>query len=150
MTSDRLLYLEDLAPGDEFHSGEHQIDTDQIRAFALQFDPQPFHLDEEAAKDTFFQGMAASGWHTAAISMKLFVASVPIAGGLIGAGAEIIWPRPTRPGEVLRVVSKVLEITPSRSRPECGIVKVENVTLNQRDEVCQRSVAKLLVFRREA
>ena len=95
----------------------------QIKAFARQFDPQPFHLDEHAAKETFFGGLAASGWHVAALTMKLLVeGGAPFAGGLIGAGSEIAWPKPTRPGDVLQVTSEVLEITPSRSRPDRGMV----------------------------
>lgn len=142
------LFLDDLAVGDEFTSEEYTVDAAQIREFAQQFDPQPFHLDEDAARGTFFEGLAASGWHTAAITMRLLVRSVPMAGGLIGAGGEISWPRPTRPGDVLRVVSKVIKISPSKSRPDRGIVTVQSDTLNQRGERCQRLVAKLLVFRR--
>ncbi|MBW0000490.1 MAG: MaoC family dehydratase [Verrucomicrobia bacterium] len=142
------LFLDDLAVGDEFTSEEYTVDAPQIREFAQQFDPQPFHLDEDAARETFFEGLAASGWHTAAITMRLLVRSVPMAGGLIGAGGEITWPRPTRPGDVLRVVSKVVKISPSTSRPDRGIVTVQSDTLNQRGELCQRLVAKLLVFRR--
>src|SRR3954471_21516501 len=98
------LYLEDLRVGQRFRSGTHRIDEGQIRAFAEQFDPQPFHLDAEAAKATLFEGLVASGWHTAAVTMRLLVESgVPIAGGIVGAGGEITWPNPTRPGDVLRV-----------------------------------------------
>lgn len=143
------LHLEDLAVGDHFRSGEHAIDVAQIKAFAGQFDPQPFHLDEEAARLTLFDGLAASGWHTAAITMRLLVTSgLPLAGGLIGAGVEIHWPRPTRPGDILHVDSIVREIVPSRSRPDRGIVTVESVTRNQRDEVVQRLVSKMVVMRR--
>src|ERR1700761_7632543 len=120
----RKLYLEDLRVGDVFVSSEQQIDANQIREFALSFDPQPFHLDEEAAKETFFGGLAASGWHTAAITMKLLVESVPLGGGVIGAGSEIAWPQPTRPGDLLHVVSTILEITPSKSKPDRAVVKV--------------------------
>ncbi|AVY95244.1 dehydratase [Microvirgula aerodenitrificans] len=143
------LHLEDLAVGDHFRSGEHAIDVAQIKAFAGQFDPQPFHLDEEAARLTLFDGLAASGWHTAAITMRLLVTSgLPLSGGLIGAGVEIHWPQPTRPGDVLHVDSTVLGIVPSRSRPDRGIVTVESVTRNQRDEVVQRLVSKMVVMRR--
>src|ERR1044071_2051387 len=96
-----LLYLDDLHIGQRFISGTHLIDEAQIKAFAHQFDPQPFHLDAEAAKETFFAGLAASGWHTAAISMRLVVESVPITGGIVGAGGELTWPAPTRPGMIL-------------------------------------------------
>lgn len=142
------LYLDDLAVGDEFRSAEHRLDAAQVKNYARQFDPQPFHLDENAARDSFFGGLAASGWHTASITMRLLVESLPFARGVIGAGAEIAWPRPTRPGDVLHVRSTVLEIRPSRSRPDRGLVTMESLTLNQDNEVCQRLVATLLAFRR--
>ena len=111
------FYLDDLFTGQRFDSAGHEIDADQIKAFARQFDPQPFHLDEQDAQETFFGGLAASGWHVAAITMKLLVGDgAPIAGGIIGAGGEIAWPNQTRPGDVLSVSSEVLEIKPSRSR----------------------------------
>ncbi|MEI6001529.1 MaoC family dehydratase [Paraburkholderia bengalensis] len=143
-----VIYLEDLSVGLVFTSSEHELDVEQIREFAQRFDPQPFHLSEEAARDTFFAGLAASGWHTAAITMKLLVQSLPFAGGVIGAGSDITWPRPTRPGDVLHVVSTIMEIAPSKSRPDRGIVTVQSDTLNQHGDVCQRSVARLLAFRR--
>lgn len=142
------LYLDDLELGQEFLSGEHALDADQILAYARQFDPQPFHLDPEAAKDSFFQGLAASGWHTMSITMKLLVQSLPFAEGVIGAGGQIAWPQPTRPGDVLRVKSEILKIRPSRSRPDRGMVQVRSTTLNQRGEVLQELTAELLVFRR--
>jgi acyl dehydratase len=145
----RELYLDDLRVGQRFTSATHALDEGQVIAFAAQFDPQPFHLDSAAAKDMFFGGLVASGWHTAAITMRLMVrGGVPIAGGLIGAGAEISWPRPTRPDDVLRVESEVLEITPSRSRPDRGMVKVRSETLNQRDQVVQVLEARMVVPRR--
>jgi acyl dehydratase len=132
---DRLYYLDDLRIGQRFSSGEHVLDATQIKAFAAQYDPQPFHLDEEAARGSLFGGLAASGWHTAAITMRLLVGGgAPIAGGVIGAGGEIAWPRPTRAGDVLRVESEVLEVTPSRSRPERGTVTLRSETRNQRGE----------------
>src|SRR5882724_3314027 len=143
------LYLEDLAVGRRFTSATHVIDAAQIKAFARQFDPQPFHLDDEAAKSTLFAGLAASGWHTAAITMRLLVeGGAPIAGGVIGAGGEIGWPRPTRPGDILRVESEVLEITPSRSRSDRGMITLRTETRNQRDEVVQVLTAKVVVPRR--
>src|SRR5450755_2291918 len=127
------LYLEDFTPGQKFVSATHALDEAQIKAFASQFDPQVFHLDTEAAKQTFFEGLAASGWHTAAITMKLLVESGPqLSGGMIGAGGELTWPRPTRPGDVLHVESEVLAVTPSRSRPDRGIVTLRSETLNQK------------------
>src|SRR5580704_10370400 len=140
------LYLDDFHVGQRFTSATHLIDREEIKAFARQFDPQPFHLDEEAAKSSVFGGLAASGWHTAAISMRLQVESgLPIAGGMIGIGGEISWPRPTRPGDVLRVVSEIKEVTRSRSRRDRGVVRVHSETRNQRDEVVQILDAKLLV-----
>jgi acyl dehydratase len=125
------------------------MQVDEIKAFARQFDPQPFHLDEEAAKRSVFGGLVASGWHTAAISMRLQVESgLPIAGGMIGLGGELTWPRPTYPGDVLVVVSEVEEVTPSRSRPDRGTVKVRSETRNQREEVVQILTARMLVPRR--
>lgn len=143
------LYLDDLAVGDRFQSGEHAMDEAQIQAFAAQFDPQPFHLDDAAARTTLFGGLAASGWHTAAVTMRLQVTTgLPIAGGLIGAGAEISWPRPTRATDVLHVVSEVVEIQPSRSKPDRGMVAVRSETRNQHGEVLQLSTVRIVVPRR--
>jgi len=142
------LYLDDLRVGQRFVSGTHRLDEGQIRAFAEQFDPQPFHLDAEAAKATLFKGLVASGWHTAAITMRLLVESgLPLAGGIIGAGAEITWPNPTRPGDVLQVETEVIELRPSRSRPDRGMVTIRSETRNQRGEVVQVLTAKLIVPR---
>ena len=147
----RKLYLEDLSVGDRFQSGEHAMDAAQIKAFARQFDPQPFHTDEEAAKHTFFGGLAASGWHTAAVTMKLLVESgIPLAEGVIGSGGELQWPKPTRPGDVLHVVSEVMDITASRSKPGRSMVTMQCRTLNQRGEVLQYFSPKLLVHARAA
>jgi|EndMetStandDraft_8_1072994.scaffolds.fasta_scaffold58524_2 acyl dehydratase len=143
------LYLEDLHVGQRFTSATHTIEAAQIKAFAAQFDPQPFHLDDAAAQGTLFGGLAASGWHTAAITMRLLVETgLPLMGGILGSGGEVTWPKPTRPGDVLRVVSEVEEIVPSRSRPERGMVRVRSETRNQRDEVVQLLIAKLVVPRR--
>jgi len=143
------LYLEDFSVGQRFVSTTHQIDADQIKAFAVRFDPQPFHTDEAAAQAGFFHGLAASGWHTAAITMSLLVKSgMPIAGGLIGAGGEIEWPRPTRPGDVLQVESEVLAVTPSRSKPERGMITVRSETRNQNGEVVQLLTSRMIVWRR--
>ncbi|WMD21454.1 MaoC family dehydratase [Achromobacter seleniivolatilans] len=147
-TSPTPLYLEDLTVGDVFTSESYQLDSDQIIQFASQFDPQPFHLDADAAKDSFFQGLAASGWHTVAITMRLLVQSLTLANGVIGAGAEISWTQPTRPGDTLSVASTILSITPSRSKPDRGIVVVESITSNQRGEAVQKLVSKVVCFRR--
>jgi acyl dehydratase len=143
------LYLDDLRVGQRFISGTYALDEGQVIAFASEFDPQPFHLDAAAAGGMFFGGLVASGWHTAAITMRLLVqGGVPIARGLIGLGAELSWPRPTRPGDVLRVESEVVEVSPSRSRPDRGVIKVRSETRNQRDEVVQVLEARMMVPRR--
>lgn len=143
------LYLDDMQIGDSYTSGEHALDEAQIGAFASQFDPQPFHLEHEAAKASMFGGLAASGWHTVAITMRLMVTSgLPIAGGIIGAGAEVQWPRPTRPEDVLHVVSEIIEIIPSKSRPDRGMVTARSTTFNQHGEAVQVLTAKMVVPRR--
>lgn len=145
------LHLDDLHVGQRFTSATHTVDVGQIKAFATEFDPQPFHTDEKAAEDTIFKGLAASGWHTAAITMRLNVESgLPLAGGIVGVGGEINWPAPTRPGDILHVESEVLEITPSRSKPDRGIAVILSRTINQRGEVVQTVKAKLVVPRRSA
>ena len=142
-------FLEDLRVGQQFESGSYTVREAQIKAFAHEFDPQPFHLDDGAARRTLFAGLAASGWHTAAITMRLMVdGGAPIAGGIVGAGGELSWPMPTRPGDTLRVVSEVVAIVPSRSRPDRGMVTVRSETLNQRDQVVQVLTAKLVVPKR--
>jgi acyl dehydratase len=148
-SADDRLYLEDLYVGRRFTSGTQAIDADEIKAFARQFDPQPFHLDEEAAKASLFGGLVASGWHTAAVSMRLQVTSgLPIAGGMIGIGGEMSWPNPTRPGDRLTVVSEVEEVAPSRSRADRGTIRVRSETRNQRGEVVQILTARMIVPRR--
>jgi acyl dehydratase len=147
---DGLLYLEDLGVGQRFVSGFHDVDRTQIKAFAAEFDPQPFHLDEEAAKGSLFGGLAASGWHTASISMKLIVGSIPLAGGVIGGGGEITWPKPVRPGDRLQVESEIVAVAPSRSRPGRGTVTVRSHTRNQRGEIVQTATMKVIVWRRAA
>jgi acyl dehydratase len=143
------LYLDDLRVGQRFVSGTLLVDETEIKAFARKFDPQPFHLDEKAAKESPFSGLVASGWHTAAMTMRLLVETgLPLVGGLIGAGGELSWPRPTRPGDILRVESEVQEIIPSRSRSDRGVALVRIVTRNQRGEEVQILVAKLIVPRR--
>jgi len=145
------LYLEDLRVGQTFISASHTIDEAQMIRFASEFDPQPFHLSEEGGRGTFFDRLVASGWHTAAITMRLVVeGGAPIAGGQIGAGGEITWPRPTLPGDTLHVKSEVTEIRPSRSRPDRGIVTIRTDTYNQHDEIVQVFSAKLVVRRRPA
>jgi acyl dehydratase len=143
------LYLEDVGEGQTFTgAARHGMTAEAIKAFAADFDPQPFHLDEATAQPTFFNGLAASGWHTAAATMRLIVDALPLAGGVIGGGGEISWPRPTRPGDVLRVVCTVETVTPSRSRPDRGMLTLRTETLNQRDEPVQVMVTRLVVPRR--
>lgn len=143
------LYLEDVFVGQRFVTGTQTVTADAIKAFARDYDPQPFHTDEGAAKDSFFDGLAASGWHTAAITMRLQIDSgPPLAGGMIGAGGELSWPRPVRPGDVLHVESEVLAVTPSKSRPERGMITLKSETKNQKGEVAQLFTVKLLIWRR--
>ena len=143
-------FLEDFAVGQTFRSGRLRIDRERIKTFGAEFDPQPFHLDKEAARDTIFGGLAASGWHAAAVTMRLLVESnLKPAGGIVGAGAdELRWPRPVRPGDELRTESEVLEVRPSRSRPDQGLIKVRTTTLNQNGEAVQVIIANLVVRRR--
>ena len=150
-TPPERLYLDDLHVGQRFTSGTYRLDEAQIKAFALQFDPQPFHTDEHAAERTLFKGLAASGWHTAAITMRLNVESgPPLAGGFVGAGGEVSWPAPTRPKDVLHVESEVVEVTPSRSRPDRGTIVLLSRTMNQRGDVVQTTKARLVVPRKVA
>jgi acyl dehydratase len=144
-----LFYLDDLRVGQLFVSRSHTVDKEQIVRFAREFDPQPFHLDEEAAKRTLFEGLSASGWHTAAITMRLLVeGGAPVAGGIVGVGGELSWLKPTRPGDTLQVQSEVIAIVPSRSRPDRGIVTIRSETRNQRGETVQIFVARIVVPRR--
>jgi acyl dehydratase len=149
MAEKAVNYFDDLQVGQRFTSGTHLVDAAQIKEFARQFDPQPFHLDAEAAKGSLFEGLVASGWHTAAITMRLMVTSgLPIAGGLIGAGGEIAWPKPTRPGSVLHVESEILDLKPSKSRPDRGMATIRNETRDQNGDIVQVMTAKLVVPRR--
>src|SRR6476646_5526027 len=145
-------YLEDFTVGQTFGSGQLKVDKEQIKAFAAEFDPQPFHLDDDAARDTIFRGLAASGWHTAALTMRLLVESeIEPAGGIVGAGFdEFRWPRPVRPGDVLHIESEVLEVRPSRARSNQGLIKVRTTTLNQNNEAVQVQIANLIVPRRQS
>ena len=146
-------YLDDFAVGQRFGGSTRvRVDAARIKSFAAEFDPQPFHLDEAAAGKSFFGGLAASGWHTAAMTMRLLVDSdLRPAGGIVGAGfEEFRWPLPVRPSDELRVESEILEVRPSKSRPTQGMLKVRTSTLNQRDEVVQASVVSLVVPRRPA
>ena len=144
-------YLEDFAVGQTFGSGRLRIDGQRALAFAAEFDPQPFHLDEAAAHRSIFGGLAASGWHTAAVTMRLMIETeLNPAGGFVGAGLdECRWPRPVRPGDELRVECEVIEVRPSKSRPEQGLIKLRTTTLNQDDEAVLIHVVNMVVPRRK-
>ncbi|MFS8050747.1 MaoC family dehydratase [Rhizobium sp. BR 314] len=142
------LYLEDLEIGQRFTSPSHVMELDEIKEFAGRYDPQFFHLDEELARDSLFGRLAASGWHTAATTMRLLVQSLPLAGGLIGAGAEISWPRATWPGDRIHVESEITAITLSRSQPKRGFVTVRSETINQSGEIVQVFTPKIVGWRR--
>ena len=149
--STTALYLDDLRIGERFTSGSLTVEEAEIKAFAARFDPQPFHLDESAARASLFRGLAASGWHTAALSMRLLVdGGAQIAGGVIGVSGELAWPRPTRPGDVLTVETEVLEVVPSKSRPDRGFATLRSETRNQDGEPVQIFTMKLVVLRRPA
>ncbi|MGO9787804.1 MAG: MaoC family dehydratase [Stellaceae bacterium] len=146
-------YFEDLAAGQVYGgAGRAKVTAETIKRYAREFDPQDFHLDETAAAKTFFKGLAASGWNTASLTMRLMVdGEFKPKGGILGAGVEQLnWPRPVRPGDELRVMSEVLELRPSKSRPEQGVVKVRVTTLNQNDEPVQVFIANLIVPKRPA
>ena len=143
------LYLDDLHVGQRFTSGSYVMEAARIKEFAAEFDPQPFHLDEAAAEASVFRGLAASGWHTAAVAMRLLVTGgLPFATGLVGLGGEVAWPRPTRPGDTLQVESEIVEIKPSRSKPHQGIVTVRCAMFNQDGDAVYLLTARLLVPKR--
>jgi acyl dehydratase len=145
------LYLDDFTVGQRLKTGSVVVRAEDIKEFAARFDPQPFHLDDVSAKKSVFGELVASGWHTAALAMRLLVdGEMKVAGGLIGLGGEITWPRPTKPGDVLRVESEVLEIKPSRSRPDSGVVKIRNTAFNQNGEAVQIFIVSMLVPRKPA
>lgn len=143
-------YLEDLSVGQRFDAGPITLDPQAIKRFAAEFDPQPFHLDDVAAHDTLFGGLAASGWHTAAVTMRLLVeCGFKPVGGVIGAGIEELqWPKPTRPHDTLSIEAEILELRTSQTRPERGMAKVRVTTLNQSREVVQSYVGNLVIRRR--
>ncbi len=144
----QLLYLDDLSVGDTFVTGERTVTAEEIVAFASEYDPQVFHLDAEAAKHTFFGGLAASGWHTAAITMSLLVRSgIPLADGLIGGGGDLSWPTATRPGDTLHVESVIESIVPSRSRSDRGTISLHSETKTSKGEIRQLFTVKMVVFR---
>jgi acyl dehydratase len=146
-----VRYFEELSAGQKFGSPSLTVEADQIVAFAREFDPQPFHLDDTAARRSIFEGLAASGWHTAAMTMRLCVAGdFHPAGGILGIGGELNWLKPVRPGDTLRVECEVLETRASRSRPAQGIVKIRVATFNQHGDIVQTFEPTLFVDRRPA
>lgn len=146
------LYLEDLHVGDRFGSNTIEVTEENIIAFAREWDPQQFHLDPKAAEESIFKGLSASGWHTAAMSMKLFITgALKLAGGSVGLGVdELRWPRPVRPGDVLRLETEILHVRASRSKPDRGIIRIRNVTTNQQGEVVQTFMAFVMVRRKSS
>jgi acyl dehydratase len=144
-----LLYFDDLHRGQQFVTAAMTVAEEDILRFAREFDPQPFHLDHAAADQSLFRGLSGSGWHTAAITMRLLVESgPPLAGGILGVGGEISWSLPMRPGDTLEVHCEVLELTPSRSKPDRGVATLRNETRNQRGQIVQTFVARVIVPRR--
>ena len=145
------LYFEDFAVGQTFPASRRvRVEKEEIIAFARKFDPQFFHLDEEAARGSIFGGLVASGWHTAALTMRLLTEreAKPI-GGTVGLGFdELRWPIPVRPGDELRVESEVLAVRPSKSRPDHGLLTMRTRTLNQNGQVVQEIINKAIVPRR--
>src|SRR6266480_5645971 len=142
-------YFEDLKRGDRFKSDPYSVSEEQIIAFAREFDPQPFHLDAAIARQTMFKELIASGWHTAGITMRLFVQTLNFAEGAIGLGVdELRWPNAVRPGDVLKVETEIVDLRPSRSKPKYGIIRLRNVTTNQRGEIVQTMMANAMVPRR--
>ena len=146
------MYFEDFHPGQIFNSGRtYRITAKEIKTFGEQYDPQPFHIDEAAGMNSFFSGLCASGWLTAAIVMRLRVESIKVAGGMIGAGVEEMrWTYPVRPGDYLRTQAEVLEVRQSAHRPELGVVRSRTTVFNQNDQVVMRSIVNWLAPLRKA
>ncbi len=144
------IWLDDLTPGRRFTAGPVEVTAEAIKRFAADYDPQDVHLDEAAAEaHPIFRGLAASGWHTGALTMRMIVQAYGELGwGVVGTQGDLQWPRPTRPGDMLRLVAEVLEVTPSRSKPDRGMALIRNATLNQRDEEVQVFTARVLVPRK--
>jgi len=144
-------YYDDLKIGDRFKSEPLKVTEKEVIDFAQKFDPQMFHLDRRAAERTLFKGLVASGWHTAALTMGLFVRMLNFAHGAIGLGVdELRWPNAVRPGDVITVETEILDLRPSRSKPDYGIIRLRNVTTNQQGEIVQTMLANAMVPRRSA
>lgn len=150
-SKDDFLYIEDLHLGQKFKAGPVKITAEEIITFAKQFDPQDFHTDPVKASETIFGGLAASGWHTGGLTMRMMLQALPkIKGGMVGRGAEKIeWPRPVRPGDELSVEMEVIDIKISDNRPESGVMKTRNTTFNQKGEIVMRMETKAFIPRRE-
>lgn len=147
--AEHALYLDDLYVGQRFTSGTYRMEEADMVRFAAEFDPQPFHLERRAAESSVFKGLAASGWYTASVAMRLLVTGgLPLAEGILGLGGEIAWPKPTRPGDVVHLETEIAEITPSRSKPDRAVVKLRGTMFNQDHEAVYLLSAKLLVSRR--
>src|ERR1700736_1912584 len=143
-------YFEDVKVGDRFKSSTYTVTEESIISFAREFDPQSFHLDPAKAEQTIFEGLIASGWHTASITMRLFVQTLSFAEGAIGLGVdELRWPNPVRPGDVLEVETEIIDLRESRSKPDHGIIRLRNVTSNQRGEIVQTMLASAMVPKRK-
>lgn len=141
------LWLDDIHVGDRFRTDVYNLTADAIIGFATEWDPQPFHLDDRTAQDTFFKGLAASGWQTAAITMRLLVTTgLPLATGIIGASIDLTWPTPTRPGDQLHVELEVTDVRTSQSDPSRGFITTAYDTLNQHGDIRQHTTARLLAF----
>jgi acyl dehydratase len=142
--------FEDFPVGTRLISASYVVNANAIIQFGRQFDPQLFHLDPKSAEQTLFRGLAASGWHTAAVSMRLFVDTMNVGGGIIGMGVdELKWPNAVRPGDELRLEVEIIEARRSKSRPGYGIIRIRNVTRSQRDEIVQSFFANALLPVRE-
>ncbi|MBO0477570.1 MaoC family dehydratase [Vagococcus sp. DIV0080] len=147
MTDVKKMSADEFKVGQTFISEEYQIPLDEIIEFATKYDPQPFHVDEEKAKDSFFKELVASGWHTASVTMKLWIDSIPFEKGAIGLGVNLEWNKPVRPGDTLHVESTIKEINPSKSRPDRVYMKVESKAIDQDGLVCETMTANLMTFR---
>src|SRR5213596_2251197 len=146
----REQYFDDLKVGNRFKSEPLNVTVKDVVEFAHKFDPQMFHLSRRDAERTIFKGLIASGWHTAAMTMRLFVRTLNFAEGAIGLGVdELRWPNAVRPGDVLTVETEILDLRPSRSKPRYGIIRLRNVTTNQQGEIVQTMLASAMVPRRE-
>jgi acyl dehydratase len=140
------LYYEDFYIGQKFQSaGSYKVTAEEIKEFGQKYDPQPFHLDEAAGEGSFFKGLAASGWLTAAVVMRLRVQSIKVFGGMIGAGVEEMrWTEPVRPGDTIRTEIEVVGVRKSSTRKDLGIVRTTTLAYNQNDKVVLRSTVNFL------